>query len=488
MIFYTQRNTPIQFVSLLLLLALPFLALPSFAAESEPVATTPKEAPVLVTTMAALQKAVSEAKPGDVITLADGNYDQGCKLIGKGTSDMPIVVRAQTLGKVGIAGPVRVEGSYVTLLGVNFTAQGSVHMSGVGCRLSRCSMSNVGSGKWVTVNSGSRKLEIDHCLFEKKENNLNRARDCQLIQIMVRNKGEGHHIHHNHFRDIPKGKGNGFETIQLITSGNPFNPKGGDCETVIEDNLFERCNGEGEIISVKSSGNIVRRNTFRECRGSLVLRHGHRNQAVSNIFIGGKETGSGGIRIQGLDQVVANNYFDGLKYGVSMMNGTPDDLYVRVERATIIHNTVVDCKRALKVGINHSKYPNGAVPRQCVIANNLFASNPKDEESCIVEYVEGAKPDRWTWANNVYSGTLGIPPTKGLRKGTPALNITKGHLPMPTDKTPSATEPVPGVKAAEKDMCGRARSTTATVGAIQFSDKMTAVKPLTAKQVGPEAK
>ena len=44
MIIYTQRNTPIQFVSLLLLLTLPFLALPSFAAET-------------VTTMAALQKA-----------------------------------------------------------------------------------------------------------------------------------------------------------------------------------------------------------------------------------------------------------------------------------------------------------------------------------------------------------------------------------------------------------------------------------------------
>ena len=488
MIFWTQRNTPLQFVSLLLLLTLPFLALPSFAAETEPVATTRKEAPVLVTTMAALQKAVSKAKPGDVITLADGNYDQGCTLKGKGTQDKPIVVRAQTLGKVGISKPVTIQGNYITLLGVNFTAQGSVHMSGVGCRLSRCSMSNVGSGKWVTVSSGSRKIEIDHCLFEKKENNLNRARDCQLFQILVRNKGEGHHIHHNHFRDIPKGKGNGFETIQLMTAGNPKNPKGGDCGTVIEDNLFERCNGEGEIISVKSNGNIVRRNTFHECRGSLVLRHGHRNQAVSNIFIGGKETGSAGIRIQGLDQVVANNYFYGLKYGVSMMNGTPDDLYVRVERAKIIHNTVVNCRRGLSVGHNHPKHPNGTPPSQCVIANNLFVGNPKDEASCIVEYIKGDKPEGWTWAGNVYSGTLGIPPTKGLRKGTPALNITKGNLPMPTDKTPSATGPVPGVKAAAEDMCGASRGPNATLGAIQFSKKMTAVKPLTGKQVGPEAK
>lgn len=476
MIIYTQRNTSFRFVSLLLLLTLPFLVLPSFSAET-------------VTTMAALQKAVSEAQPGDVITLADGNYEQGCTLKGNGTSDKPIVIRAQALGKVGITGPVRIEGSYVTLLGVNFTAQGRVHMRGVGLRLSRCSMSNIGSSKWVTVDPRSSRIEIDHCLFEKKENNRERPRDCQLFQILVRNMGEGHHIHHNHFRDIPRGKGNGFETIQLMTSGNPYNPKGGDCETVIEDNLFERCNGEGEIISVKSSGNIIRRNTFRDCRGSLVLRTGHRNQAVANIFIGGKDTGSGGIRIQGKDQVVANNYFYGLGYGVAMMDGTPDDLYVRVERATIIHNTVVNCQRALCIGMNHSKHPNGTVPRQCVIANNLFVGNPKDKAATIVEYIKGDKPEAWTWAGNVYSGTLGIPPTKGVREGTPALSITKGNLPLPTAKTPAAKEPVPGVEeAAEKDMCGQTRSTTTTVGAIQFSDKMTAVKPLTAKQVGPEAK
>jgi hypothetical protein len=121
-----------------------------------------------------------------------------------------------------------------------------------------------------------------------------------------------------------------------------------------------------------------------------------------------------------------------------------------------------------------------------VIANNLFVGNPKDEESCIVEYVEGAQPEDWTWANNVYSGTLGIPPTKGLRKGTPALTITKGAVALPTRDTPSAKEPVPGVKAAEKDMCGVSRGTNATLGGIQFSDKMAAAKPLTAKQVGLE--
>ena len=81
--------------------------------------------------MKALRKAVLEAKPGDVITVADGNYDQGCLLTGKGAKDKPIVVRAQTLGQVGITKPVMIEGSYVTLLGVRFTKRGSVQGTGL---------------------------------------------------------------------------------------------------------------------------------------------------------------------------------------------------------------------------------------------------------------------------------------------------------------------------------------------------------------------
>jgi hypothetical protein len=138
--------------------------------------------------------------------------------------------------------------------------------------------------------------------------------------------------------------------------------------------------------------------------------------------------------------------------------------------------------------MNHPKHPEGTPPSQCVVANNLFVGNPKDKAATIVEYIKGDEPEAWTWAGNVYSGTLGIPPTKGLREGTPALSSTKGPLPLPTRRTPSAKELAPPVKAAAKDMCGQTRSTTPTAGAIQFSDKMTAVKPLTAKQVGPEAK
>ncbi len=76
MILWIQRNTPFQFVSLLLLLTLPFLALPSFAAETKPVATTKKESPVLVKTMA-----VQPPKGvGDIRLVCIGNKEDNIDL------------------------------------------------------------------------------------------------------------------------------------------------------------------------------------------------------------------------------------------------------------------------------------------------------------------------------------------------------------------------------------------------------------------------
>ena len=43
--------------------------------------------------------------------------------------------------------------------------------------------------------------------------------------------------------------------------------------TIIEQNLLERCSGEEEIVSLKSSDNVVRDNTLVDCRGAICLPH-----------------------------------------------------------------------------------------------------------------------------------------------------------------------------------------------------------------------
>ncbi|MEO0875758.1 MAG: chondroitinase-B domain-containing protein, partial [Bacteroidota bacterium] len=44
--------------------------------------------------------------------------------------------------------------------------------------------------------------------------------------------------------------------------------------TIVEHNLFEDCDGDPEIVSVKSCDNIIRHNTFLASYGTLSLRHG----------------------------------------------------------------------------------------------------------------------------------------------------------------------------------------------------------------------
>jgi poly(beta-D-mannuronate) lyase len=415
---------------------------------------------VEVKTCAELEKAVRRARPGDVIVLADGDYgDKDCNVSGKGTAKAPIVVRAKNTGKVVMNRKLWLKGEHVSLIGVRF-GKGRVTISGRGLRMSRCIMSDVRHGTWVRVDARSRAVEIDHCLFERKNNNKKAKRSCQLMQIRVLNKKEGHHVHHNHFRDIPKGGGgNGFETIQLITEGNPFDPPGGHCETVIENNLFERCNGEPEIISVKANGNVIRGNTFRACRGAVVLRHGDDNTVTGNFFLGAGEAGSGGVRLQGTGQVVTKNYFHGLgRFGVAMMDGTDDKMYVRVERASVTFNTFVNCRYALLVGINHSKYPTGTVPRECLVSGNVFFLKPGGVAKVgaaadasfgydlsagqIVKLVKDDEPEAWKWADNIAQGKLGITARDGIRAGDAGLRFAKSGLALPTGKRAIGSEPL----------------------------------------------
>jgi len=268
-----------QFITLILSLVVCFPLLFATSNASAQVTTEVKS-------NSELQNAISEAKPGDIILLEDGNFKEGAiRISAKGTSEKPIVIKAKNTGKAIFTVPVKIEGEFIELEGISFSEKGNLEISGKNCRISRCTWSDAKSGKWIRVLPGSSQIEIDHNLFENKTNNMELEKSCQLVQITVRNENERHHVHHNLFRNIPKGKtGNGFETLQLITENNPFDPPGGHSNSVIEDNLFIRCNGESEIISVKSNGNIIRRNTFRACAGSLVLRHGDDNVAIGNFF------------------------------------------------------------------------------------------------------------------------------------------------------------------------------------------------------------
>jgi len=479
-----MRKKIISYQSLILILTLLALS-PLQGGGKTPLPDAEKVKGITVTSIKALQETVAKAKPGSTILLKNGQYTERCDLKGKGSKEQPIVVQAETVGGVELLNQVTIEGEYLSLIGFRFTDNGGIQIkNGVACRISRCQMNNLKGGQWLRVDSKSRGIEIDHCLFEKKENNREKDKGCQLLRIELTNTQESHRIHHNHFRDIPKGKtGNGYETIQLITQGNPKDPTGGDTGNVVEYNVFERCDGESEIVSVKSSGNLLRGNTFSNCRGELVLRHGHRNVVTGNWFLGG----SGGVRLQGKDQVVINNYFDRLGgAGVAMMDGTEDDFYVRVERALVAHNTFVNCGHAFHIGLNHSKYPDGTVPRACTIANNIFYQE-KDTKDGLITFEKNHEPEEWTWQNNIFQGVLGISPREGLQESSAFVMTGEGKLLLPTAQTPTAGRAGTKPDALAVDLAVTARPEKGTVGAFQHDMKQNSAKHLGAEDVGPLA-
>ncbi|WP_350670806.1 chondroitinase-B domain-containing protein, partial [Pseudoalteromonas sp. CAL494-MNA-CIBAN-0108] len=82
----------------------------------------------------------------------------------------------------------------------------------------------------------------------------------------------------------------------------------------------------------------------------LTLRHGNGNVVEENIFIGNGVDHTGGIRVINKDQIIRNNYLQGLTgyrfgSGFTVMNGVPNssiNRYHQVENATIENNTFVN--------------------------------------------------------------------------------------------------------------------------------------------------
>ena len=445
-----------------------------------------------IMTLFDLEHRVSDARPGDTITLADGIYDGDmCELVAKGSAAYPITIQAKNIGKAVIQGPISIEGDYINLVGLRFEKKGSIKIRGTGCRISRCVMSDVQVGIWIDVLPESQQIEIDYCRFENKTNNSHHEGDRfdnrQLMRLMVRNKGEKHHVHHNYFVDISEGKiDNGYETLQLITEGNPWDPEPGYCETLIEYNLFERCNGEAEIISVKSNGNVLRRNTFRDCRGALVLRHGDDNVVSENFFFGEGEYRAGGVRLQGTDHVVVNNLFHSLnEFGVAMMDGASDDAYVRVERALIAFNTFMGCNPAMLVGLNHSRYPNGTAPKDCVVANNAFVVLARPEGT--VRLVLDDEPVDWRWEGNVTDEDLGMPARDGIKIAKVDVDYLPNGVVAPAESSGLIGNAEGHYPDITTDILGNSRGERKTIGCVEFPVQEKGGGPLTVADVGVNA-
>ncbi|MFL5745407.1 MAG: chondroitinase-B domain-containing protein [Niastella sp.] len=433
-------------------------------------------ATVNVSSLSALQTAINNAAPGDIIILANGIYTASTDItISKqGTAAAPITIQAQSIGGAEINGTAGINivspAKYIIIKGFKFTFNASQATMASGtsfCRWTRNLFQTPGEGEDLLLNGNDH--EVDYNTFQHK--------DALGRFIAVRGTGsqiaQRLHIHHNYFLDQQPQTGNGAETLQFGLSGYSLSSS----NSIVEYNLFEQCEGENELISVKSSAVTVRYNTIRNCPAQFTLRHGNHSIVYGNYFIN-----TPGIRIFGDDHLIFSNHFENCDPAINIGNGDGEvangdalTVHDRPDRCVIVFNTLVNNT----TNYVQSGRTNGLGATATTFANNIIQGG--GPAASIAGPYTGA-----VWSNNIVyqangggsmpsSGYTVVNPllardatgTFHLQSGSPAINAATGTY---TDVT--------------VDMDGQSRSGTKDIGADEVSTAPVIAQILTTSMVG----
>lgn len=385
---------------------------------------------ILVKNSEELNTALKDSKAGDEIVLANGIWkDVEIKFRGKGTEGNPIVLRAETPGKVSIEGQsyLKFGGEYLVVEGLHFkngfspsnavidfkiSHKDSLDEIANNCKVTNCVIEDFNKPKrdnsdlWVQF--WGRHNELSNCYIAGK---TNRGPTVRVSIAGVESIKNYHQIINNHFGPRPVKGGPSGETIQLGDSYTSMSPS----HTLVANNLFEECNGEVEVISSKTNFNEFRNNVFYKSEGSLVTRHGNYVTIDGNYFIGdGVNENYGGIRIINTGHWVTNNYFYNLKgksfrSPLAVMNGIPKsplNRYNQVTDVVVAYNTYVNCSSPWQFGVGQNLAQSEVLPAseirsaraiRTTVANNVIY-NENGLENIVVE---NDKADGVLFKNNV---------------------------------------------------------------------------------------
>jgi len=363
---------------------------------------------IKVNSIEALHEAIKNSSAGDNIIIANGVYkDVEIEFYGQGTASKPITLKAETPGEVSIEGVsnLKIGGDYLVVEGLHFKNGYTPSKNVIQFKINDTLIANHSTVTNCVIDAFTQpdRDVSDHWVefwgrHNQLSNNYITGKSNFGPTVMVRLDGNQHiknyhQIINNHFGPRPRKGGPHGETMQIGDSGTSMTPS----HTNVENNLFERCNGEVEIISSKSNNNTFKNNVFFESEGSLVLRHGNYATIDGNIFIGNDNSEFiGGIRVINTGHWITNNYFYKLKGStfrapLAIMNGIPKsplNRYNQVTDVVIAHNSFIDTKTPFhfSVGSNVSQSEvlpkseiRSARPIRTVIANNiLYNQTPFD--------------------------------------------------------------------------------------------------------------
>lgn len=326
---------------------------------------------------------------GDTIVLANGEWrDFELVVTGRGTSGSPITVTAEEPGRVLLTGrsSLRIGGEHILVRGLVFRDGYSPRGEVISFRRTNEDVTRNSRVTEVVIDGFSKpvRFETDYWVGLYGRNNrfdhnhlvgkTNQGVTLAVHLDTPESRENGHRIDHNYFGPRQVLGSNGGETIRIGTSKYSMHRSG----TLVENNVFDRTDGEVEIISNKSNGNSFRENLFLRSRGALTLRHGDDNLVERNVFLGHGKDYTGGIRVIGRNQTVRANYMEGLSgtgfsSALTVMNGVPNspvNRYVQVDGALIERNTVVESSRVtLAAGSDEER---SAVPIKSVMRHNVF--------------------------------------------------------------------------------------------------------------------
>ncbi|OGR10392.1 MAG: hypothetical protein A2341_23010 [Deltaproteobacteria bacterium RIFOXYB12_FULL_58_9] len=453
---------------------------------------------------------IAAAQAGDEIVMADGacnNLSIAFNPSEHGTASQPITLRPETpLGVVftGVS-PMSIRKDWLIVDGFkwdgNIFAETIVLVAFVGS--SNSIFRNnviVNSGKTdgatgiIRILSGSQNNLITRNRFDALKNT-----GIQVWCYAGNCTNTGNTISWNHFVNLGDlGIGNAGEVIQVGqgSSGSDVGPLASylPLHTTVEHNLFEDIGITAELISNKTSLNIYRHNTFRNCNDQLVLRAGEEVKVYSNWFFNSR-----GIRIHDRKHMIYNNYLEGsfapTDAAIDLYSGNLErenvvaqaDIHFPANDVLIANNTIINHgAEGIYLGHNSgTEFPDGVFwtfdPTGVVIKNNA-----------VVSMSGTALRDRasvdTTWAANVthitQTATAGYVGT-GVTQANPQL-VTVDGLQRLQSTSVALIDQGEVVAGIADDIFGRPRDASApSVGAEQWSTAPVSNMPLTANQVGP---
>jgi poly(beta-D-mannuronate) lyase len=448
---------------------------------------------------AELKAALGRAGPGDEVVIRNGVYRNVIwEVDAEGAEGQPVVVRAQTPGKVINTGQsaLRVSGRYVEVRGLLFT-DGYLPGSSVvefralngsklaeHSRVTEIAIVNYSPPDrrtrlhWVSLYG--RHNRLDHSYFSGMNNN-----GVTVVVWLDKNDPApvNHRIDHNHFADRPAGGENGWETIRIGDSETSLL----DARVTVENNLFTRTDGEIETISNKSCENVFRNNAFVETQGMLTLRHGDRCVVDGNWFIGNGRSNTGGIRVMGRDHVVINNYIeqtagrDGAAIAIYPGIGGPNpplSSYFAADRAVVAFNTIVGPTSGTFIDVSTRYDQNYAVsatdtrkinvlPQDLKVANNVMVAQQTGSDGFITGQAAAGSvfEGNVLWGSNPPSTVM---PESGTRVANPQL-VRVDHLWQPPADNPLAGTAEGLYSEVDTDIFGFTRGAVKDPGAMQTS-------------------